>query len=198
MPPASVDCSAQSRIVRRHPRTRTPDDRASAARGQCRLRRPHSCRAATPAPRRCRCHSARVLVPRLGGTVALCVKFPRALETEPGPPSASSVTTSPRRTSLAPTSGKFSAIRLPGPLTSSSQLCDCIRRIQVALPEGCMTIRCPLCRAPPSSVPVTTVPMPGSVKTRSIGRRGFPMSREGGVRPARARSSPLIPRCPAV
>ena len=44
-----------------------------------------------------------------------------------------------------------------------------------------MTTDWPRCRTPPNSVPVTTVPAPGNVKTRSTVSLGLPISRGGGV-----------------
>ena len=54
-----------------------------------------------------------------------------------------------------------------------------------------MTTDWPRRNVPPNSVPVTTVPMPGSVKTRSTGSRGLPMSRGGGVSGEHARERGL-------
>ena len=53
--------------------------------------------------------------------------------------------------------------------------------MRAAFPDGWIAIFCPRRNAPPVKVPVTTVPIPCRLKTRSTGRRGFPMSRGGGV-----------------
>ena len=54
-----------------------------------------------------------------------------------------------------------------------------------------MTSNWPRRRTPPKSVPVTTVPVPGSVKTRSTGSLGLPISRGGGVLGQHARERRL-------
>ena len=53
---------------------------------------------------------------------------------------------------------------------------------------GCNSTSSPTRRAPPFSVPVTTVPKPLMVKTRSTGKRGWPKSWRVGRPPGRAAS----------
>ena len=49
------------------------------------------------------------------------------------------------------------------------------------MPSGCRIRVSPIVNEPPLSVPVTTVPVPLGEKIRSIGKRGFPISRLAGA-----------------
>ena len=77
---------------------------------------------------------------------------------------------------------------LPGPTLSTRALCVCKPRNRVFKPTGAISTSCPTEREPSINVPVTTVPAPAIVKTRSISKRGRPRSFLGS---ARARSSSI-------
>ena len=95
--------------------------------------------------------------------------------------------------------GKLSAVRVPGPLDSTLRLCDWILRMRAVFPDGWITIFWPRSNEPPVNVPVTTVPMPWRLKTRSTGRRGLPISRGGAVSAStrRERGFQIIQAAPA-
>ena len=64
----------------------------------------------------------------------------------------------------------------------------CRPRIRARNPPGSMATSWPARKVPSMSVPVTTVPKPEMVKTRSTGRRGWPRSRRGCVSSSSTRS----------
>ena len=96
--------------------------------------------------------------------------------------------TSPRRRSLLSMPVMFTAVRVPGDARSTESRCDCRPRTRPRRPPGITSISIPARSSPSISVPVTTVPKPPIVNTRSIGRRGRPISRFCG-KPATAASS---------
>ena len=96
-------------------------------------------------------------------------------------PKCESVSVSPRDTDSRDASVKLTAVRAPGGAASISRLCDCSERTRALRFPGCNTAFWPFSSTPPLSVPVTTVPIPFRVNTRSTASRGLPRSRGGGV-----------------
>ena len=90
-------------------------------------------------------------------------------------------TTWPRRTWSGCTPVRLIASRLPGTPTSSAFLCVCSPRMRVRNSPGTISTSSPTLNWPLLRVPVTTVPKPEILKTRSIGRRGWPLSGRGGT-----------------
>src|SRR5213082_3425003 len=86
----------------------------------------------------------------------------------------------PRASSFFSTPLRFAATRFPGPTESTFWLCRCKPRIRTTRPPGTTSISSPTLIGPSTSVPVTTVPKPLIVNTRSIGRRGRPESGRAG------------------
>ena len=92
-------------------------------------------------------------------------------------------------------------MRLPGRASTTGRLCCWRPRIRTRRSPGSTTRSSPWRRAPPTSVPVTTVPNPAMANERSTGRRGRPTSGRGVVWPSSAssaarsssRPSPLVP-----
>ena len=87
------------------------------------------------------------------------------------------VTTSPRARALFSTPAMLTARRAPGVPSVTLCLWVCRPRMRPRCPPGWISTSCPTRRVPCCRVPVTTVPKPVMVKTRSMGRRGRPMSR---------------------
>ena len=98
------------------------------------------------------------------------------------------VSTCPRRRSSVDSPARLTATRVPGSASSRSRRCVCRPRMRAVGPSGVASTLSPTRSRPSSSVPVTTVPKPAIVKTRSMPSRGRPMSRGSGV-PSRAASS---------
>ena len=107
--------------------------------------------------------------------------------------------TSPRSRSLLSAPMRFAATRLPGPTSSTFSLWRCSPRMRTILPPGTTSISSPTLIDPSASVPVTTVPKPLMVNTRSIGSRARPesarpaavSSNESSVEISSRRPSPL-------
>ncbi len=91
------------------------------------------------------------------------------------------VRTSPRSTSSLLTPVRLTATRLPGTARSIFCLWVWRPRMRALSPEGRISTSCPVTRVPSLSVPVTTVPNPGTVNTLSTGSRGRLMSRRGAL-----------------
>ena len=92
------------------------------------------------------------------------------------------VTTSPRARALFSTPAMLTARRAPGVPSVTLCLWVCRPRMRPRCPPGWISTSCPTRRVPCCKVPVTTVPKPVIVKTRSMGRRGRPMSRSSSRR----------------
>ena len=71
---------------------------------------------------------------------------------------------------------RLAATRLPGLAVSIGALWLCSPRKRDFRPAGTISISCPRESEPSINVPVTTVPEPAMVNTRSIGSLGLPMS----------------------
>ena len=83
---------------------------------------------------------------------------------------------SPRRGS-APSGNDpamLTAQRSPAAAVSIVRFCACNPRTRSAMPPGLSTSRSPIATAPAVTVPVTTRPIPGRLKARSIGIRNKP------------------------
>ena len=110
-------------------------------------------------------------------------------------PSSARTTQAPRGTSAAPTPARFNAV-LPPAARAIVRSWACTSRTRPAAPPGSATIRSPGAIPSPQSVPVTTVPAPGSENDRSTNRRGRPPAVRLCRRPAsrssaaRTRSTP--------
>ena len=89
------------------------------------------------------------------------------------------VNTIPRRKSPTSRPVKLTATRLPGATLSCFLLCICKPRTRLLRPPGWISTSWPTPKRPSISVPVTTVPKPLILNTRSIGRRGLPISVRG-------------------
>ncbi len=89
------------------------------------------------------------------------------------------VSTSPRFNCEVATPVRLAATRLPGVAVSTRVLCVCRPRTRDFKPEGTISTSCPTRSEPSINVPVTTVPEPAMVKTRSMRSRGLPLSTLG-------------------
>ena len=87
---------------------------------------------------------------------------------------------SPRTRSFLSTPIRLAATRLPGPTFSTFSLWRCNPRTRTKRPPGTTCISSPTPIEPSTSVPVTTVPKPLIVNTRSTGSRGRPESGRSG------------------
>ena len=87
---------------------------------------------------------------------------------------------SPRMRSFLSTPIRLAATRLPGPTFSTFSLWRCSPRTRTKRPPGTTSISSPTPIEPSTSVPVTTVPKPLIVNTRSTGSRGRPESGRSG------------------
>ena len=74
------------------------------------------------------------------------------------------------------TPARLSAQRCPAWPDSEARFCAWMLRTRTSLPDGDTTSLSPTCTRPANTVPVTTVPLPVSVKQRSTARRKFPSS----------------------
>src|SRR6266545_3578745 len=97
--------------------------------------------------------------------------------------------TSPRSRSALAVADRFTATRLTGSATSRVRLCVCSPRIRARWPEGRTSASCPTAIEPPVSVPVTTVPAPRMVNTRSMNWRGLASRPGRGARATRSSSA---------
>src|ERR1044072_3333249 len=79
--------------------------------------------------------------------------------------------TSPRSSSSLSTPTSARAVPRPGPARSASALCTWIDRTRTSRSSGSNRTLSPALTVPLHVEPVTTVPAPGSAKTRSIGSR---------------------------
>ena len=94
------------------------------------------------------------------------------------------VSTSPRFNWSIATPTRLAATRLPGSTVSRRALWVCSPRSRDFKPAGTISTSWPTESEPSISVPVTTVPEPAMVKTRSMGRRGRPRSLRGAALPS--------------
>ena len=111
-----------------------------------------------------------------------------------------SASTSPRSRSALVVPDRFTATRLTGWATPRDRLCVWSPRIRARWPDGSTSASCPTASGPPVKVPVTTVPAPLIVNTRSTNWRARPDRSGGG---AWARTSSSAPRsrsipCPVI
>ena len=95
----------------------------------------------------------------------------------------------PRASSAVSTPARFSAVRCPAMACSAAAPCTCTPRTRTRLPAGWTCSSCSLWTVPEISVPVTTVPKPFMVKTRSMGRRKAAAESFAGISAARRASS---------
>ena len=68
----------------------------------------------------------------------------------------------------------LTAQRSPAEAVSIGRFCACSPRTRTVAPPGLTVSRSPMPTAPAATVPVTTSPIPGRVKARSIGIRKRP------------------------
>ncbi len=102
----------------------------------------------------------------------------------------------PRSTSSRSTPCSATAVRWPASAASTVAPCTCTRRTRTVRPSGSSSSVSPIAMRPRHSVPVTTVPKPSTVNTRSTGRRaGSSAARLGSSASAasRAASSSGVP-----
>jgi hypothetical protein len=90
--------------------------------------------------------------------------------------------TSPRATSVLSTPVRFTATLVPGGALWTLWLCLWRPRTRTRRPRGTTSSSSPTVRVPSARVPVTTVPNPLIVNTRSTGSLGRPWSRRGSAR----------------
>ena len=101
----------------------------------------------------------------------------QASKRRPESPTSSGATSqSPRATSPRSTPRRFTPTRLPACTTAASWSCTCTLRTTARAPPGSTTSASPASTFPAHNVPVTTVPIPLSGKTRSTGRRAGPVA----------------------
>ena len=105
---------------------------------------------------------------RLGGVEQRELRIDSSRWSEMCPAMASVM---PRARSSVETPARFSAVRCPAMAASAGEPCTCTPRTRTRLPAGKTSISSSLRIVPATRVPVTTVPKPFMVKTRSIGRR---------------------------
>ena len=103
---------------------------------------------------------------RAPGSSVICASARRVVRKPPG---AARVMPRARSSRAAP--ARFSAVRWPARASSAVALCTWIPRTRRRRPEGNSSSSSSLRMLPESSVPVTTVPKPFTLKTRSMGRR---------------------------
>ena len=97
---------------------------------------------------------------------------------------------SPGRTSSVDTAFRLRATRCPASARSTGSPCTCTLRTRVRRPEGSTSTSSPVRADPLHRVPVTTVPAPLMLNTRSTGRRRRePAFARRVVRAARVRAS---------
>ncbi len=139
----------------------------------------------------------------LAGTSAVPRKACRRRPERGGPPSGSQVSATPRRSagvhgsaartrhdprgaSPRSTPGRATATRPPSARSTGASWTS-RPRTRATAPDGWTATRSSRASAPPQSVPVTTVPAPGTAKARSTNSRGGPARSRG--RSAAARRS---------
>src|SRR2546422_6137081 len=97
-----------------------------------------------------------------------------------GPCAADSNTQSPREMPFSSTQARVSAQRGPATPRSAARFCAWMLRTRTSQPGGDTSKWSPTPTLPENTVPVTTVPLPESVKQRSTARRKQPSAAPAG------------------